>query len=55
MILSAEVGESPDKLNLNENTHSGWLWDYMTENQYEKTEHAYAEVYVAPWAIRKEK
>ena len=55
VILSTEVGDYPNNPSPNENASDGWLWDYMTENQYEKTEHAYAEVYVAPWAIRKEK
>lgn len=50
VVLDENVGSSPDKPLLNENTLGGRLWDYMEQNGYVCREYPCARVYVSPQA-----
>ena len=50
VVLDEYVGESPDKPLLNENTESGWFWDYMEQNGYACRKYPCARVYISPQA-----
>lgn len=51
VVLAPEVGAFPDVDTPNENTLSGWLWDYMEEKGYICREYPCANVYIAPDAV----
>ena len=50
VVLKPSVGDYPENPAPNENSLTGWFWEYLTENQYEHTEYSCADVYVSPRA-----
>lgn len=48
VVLNSEIGKNPDLDAPNENTLTGWLWDYMEKNNYSCLEYPCANVYAAP-------
>ena len=50
VVLRDDIGDYPGAPAPNENTRSGWLWDYMEQNGYTCREYACADVYVSPRA-----
>ena len=50
VILKPSVGDYPGTPAPNQNAPEGWLWEYLTENQYEHLEYSWGDVYVSPQA-----
>ena len=50
VVLGDDIGDYPGAPAPNENTRSGWLWDYMEQNGYRCREYACGDVYVSPRA-----